>query len=612
MSFSDLSLLGDAWGDEVLHFFIICVLLWVAAIFLIGVFLNSILAAVFRIIKRPEWQPDKEVVNAIRTLLYLSNGILILISFLLALQALEYDFGVIMDIWDNEVYRFIITFSLWIAAAFLISFFLDTILTNVFRIIRRPEWQSNKEVVNAIRIPLLLLIVFKGFTVCQVHLDGYEQQLSTLVTIFNALIAIISIVIVYRIYQLVIIPLLRNIVARFDIGEILPLIEYFCIGIIILIGTLLVIKALGFDFGVLMTVWENEIYHFTISFLLWVGAAVLISLFLDFILITAFRVIKRPEWQFDKEVVNAIRKPLLILVIIKGFTESQIHLDSYKQQLSSSVTLFNAIIPLISIIIAYRIFKMVIMPLFREMTARSEADMDEISPLLDFIGTFIIILIGTSFVLSALGINIGVLMAGVGIIGLVIAFAAQDTLSNFFSGIHLIIDRPFREGDTILHDGEVCTVKHIGLRSCKLYNRLKHTWIVAPNNSFASNQIINLSQPDTNYRMRIAVGVSYDSNPEEVERLLLEVAKAHPKVIQDDFSRGPNVFFDDFGASSLDFSLIVWIRNVLTKRQVSSDLRKAILSTFHEHSIVIPFPQSVLHFPSREDDTPPTEVVEGF
>ena len=114
--------------------------------------------------------------------------------------------------------------------------------------------------------------------------------------------------------------------------------------------------------------------------------------------------------------------------------------------------------------------------------------------------------IGLFWIASTQGVNVTVFIAGFGIVGLVIAFAMQDTMANFFSGIFLMTDRPFKVGDTILIDGDYCRVEKIGLRTTWLYNRFDHDIIIFPNNEIAGNKIVNLTQPDQSSRPRSPSG----------------------------------------------------------------------------------------------------------
>jgi small-conductance mechanosensitive channel len=195
-------------------------------------------------------------------------------------------------------------------------------------------------------------------------------------------------------------------------------------------------------------------------------------------------------------------------------------------------------------------------------------------------------------VLSNAGIDITVLLAGMGIIGIVIGFAAQDSLGNFFAGIMLLLDRPFKIGDYIMFQGDdkVYQVKDVGLRSTKLYDIFEHTMVFLPNSVVANSRIINLERPDAQIKVTINVGVAYGSDVEKVIRVMEDVALQHPDVVKEGH-RGPIVRFTGFGDSSLDFILIAWVKDVRDQWEVASELRRTIYRRFAEEGIEIPFPQ---------------------
>ena len=225
-------------------------------------------------------------------------------------------------------------------------------------------------------------------------------------------------------------------------------------------------------------------------------------------------------------------------------------------------------------------------------------------PLLDIIGSILIIVFGITNFLSTFNVEFGVLVAGVGVVGLVIALAAQDTLSNFFSGILLLLDQGFKTGDMIYFNDTYCLIREIGLRSTKIYDIVNHVIIIIPNNALANQNILNLTKPDRYYRLRIEVGVSYDSNPDEVEAALLEVAKENSNIEHDDPTRKPLVRFQNFGDSTLNFALVAWIKNVIKMRQINSDLHHQVFEKLRQKNIVIAFPQRDVHLFHQGDSLP--------
>ena len=241
-----------------------------------------------------------------------------------------------------------------------------------------------------------------------------------------------------------------------------------------------------------------------------------------------------------------------------------------------------------------RAYSNYLVPLISDWINVGKSD-TQYGPLLDILGSILIIVFGITNFLSTFNVEFGVLVAGVGVVGLVIALAAQDTLSNFFSGILLLLDQGFKTGDMIYFNDTYCLIREIGLRSTKIYDIVNHVIIIIPNNSLANQNILNLTKPDRYYRLRIEVGVSYDSNPDEVEAALLEVAKENSSIEHDDPTRKPLVRFQNFGDSTLNFALVAWIKNVIKMRQINSDLHHQVFAKLRSKNIVIAFPQRDVH-----------------
>ena len=247
-----------------------------------------------------------------------------------------------------------------------------------------------------------------------------------------------------------------------------------------------------------------------------------------------------------------------------------------------------------------RAYSNYLVPLISDWINVGKSD-TQYGPLLDILGSILIIVFGITNFLSTFNVEFGVLVAGVGVVGLVIALAAQDTLSNFFSGILLLLDQGFKTGDMIYFNDTYCLIREIGLRSTKIYDIVNHVIIIIPNNALANQNILNLTKPDRYYRLRIEVGVSYDSNPDEVEAALLEVAKENSNIEHDDPTRKPLVRCQNFGDSTLNFALVAWIKNVIKMRQINSDLHHQVFEKLRQNNIVIAFPQRDVHLYHQGD-----------
>ena len=298
------------------------------------------------------------------------------------------------------------------------------------------------------------------------------------------------------------------------------------------------------------------------------------------------------EWEWDPTVV------VFWMIMTRGFSlffseiaDTNTNLENYTLIL---VDIVDSVFVLFMTVFLLRAYSNYFVPVISDWLTVGKSD-TQYGPLLEIIGSLLIIIFGITNFLSTYHVDFGVLLAGVGVVGLVIALAAQDTLSNFFSGILLLLDQGFKTGDMIYFNDTYCLIRDIGLRSTKIYDIVNHVMIIIPNNSLANQNILNLTRPDRYYRIRVEVGVSYDSDPDQVEKLLLEVAGENSDVEQDDPTRMPLVRFQDFGDSSLTFVLVAWINNVIKIRQINSDLHHQVFDKLKEAGVTIAFPQRDVH-----------------
>jgi small-conductance mechanosensitive channel len=261
---------------------------------------------------------------------------------------------------------------------------------------------------------------------------------------------------------------------------------------------------------------------------------------------------------------------------------------------------------------AFKVFKDVLLIWGKKYAEKSETTLDDVMlPLFEKLGMIVVFGVAMIAVLNLMGIDVTMLLAGMGILGLVIAFAAQDTLGNFISGMFLLTDRPFKVGDLVLmENGDYCRVEHIGMRSTKLYNTFDHDVIILPNSKIANEKVINLTEPDNLMKVKVSVGVAYGTDIDKAKNIMLEVANAHPDILQDE-GRAPFARMVEFGDSSLDLKLYTWVNHLDSQWRVGSELREAILHRFEEVGIEIPFPQRVVHMENAsEPKETPKETIQ--
>lgn len=175
----------------------------------------------------------------------------------------------------------------------------------------------------------------------------------------------------------------------------------------------------------------------------------------------------------------------------------------------------------------------------------------------------------------------------------------QQVFNDIASGVILLIEPNIKANDIVEVDGIVARVLELGLRTSKIESRDGIVMII-PNHKLVSEKLINWTANTSLSRFKVNVGVAYGSDVEKVKNVLLQCASSHPKIVS---NPSPSVLFEDFGDSSLNFSLFFWSNHLFPIQVVKSDLRFAIDEAFRKENISIPFPQRDVHIKSG-DATP--------
>ncbi|HSA82392.1 MAG TPA: mechanosensitive ion channel domain-containing protein [Geminicoccaceae bacterium] len=192
---------------------------------------------------------------------------------------------------------------------------------------------------------------------------------------------------------------------------------------------------------------------------------------------------------------------------------------------------------------------------------------------------------------AVLGLNLGNIALIFGALSVGIGFGLQHVVSNFISGLILLVQRPIKTGDWIVVGDQQGYVRRISVISTEIQT-FDAAAVIVPNSTMLSNQVINWHLHNKLGRVIINVGVSYDSDPEQVRNVLLACAAQNPDLLR---RPAPQVLFRNFGDSSLDFELRFFLREIDELLRVGSDLRFAIKKAFAEAGIEIPYPQRDVH-----------------
>jgi small-conductance mechanosensitive channel len=196
-------------------------------------------------------------------------------------------------------------------------------------------------------------------------------------------------------------------------------------------------------------------------------------------------------------------------------------------------------------------------------------------------------------------IEITPLLTGLGIAGLAVAVALQDTLSNFFSGMSILANKPIKIGDFIALDSEAGDIKgfveEVGWRTTRIRTRGNYTYFI-PNNRIASSIVVNFSRGiEDNWKgSSLKVGVDYSSDPTQVKKVILEAVKELQSREMRMAANEPTARLEDFGESALIFKVTWTVKNFADNELVAGEVREVILKAFQTHGISIPFPVRVM------------------
>lgn len=212
----------------------------------------------------------------------------------------------------------------------------------------------------------------------------------------------------------------------------------------------------------------------------------------------------------------------------------------------------------------------------------------EFGPLLHRLVQIIIFTTGLLVILDHFHIDAKGLVATLGVGSLAVAFAAQDTIANMISGFVIMFDRPFRVGDRIRTPSDIYgEVYEIGLRSMKILDFEKNLHII-PNQEIIKSVVVNYSYPNPEVRVKVTVGVAYGSDLDRVKKIIIDIYKAHPDILE---TPEPSAYFIEFGDSSLNILGVGYVSHYNVSWRVSEEIRMNVYKALNEHHIEIPFPQ---------------------
>lgn len=207
------------------------------------------------------------------------------------------------------------------------------------------------------------------------------------------------------------------------------------------------------------------------------------------------------------------------------------------------------------------------------------------------IARYVVLGLGLLIAMQTLGFDLSTLALIGGGLSVGIGIGLQRIVANFISGIMLLFEQSLRRGDVIDLNGEIGTVEQLNMRAT-LVRTINNVELVVPNETFVTTQVKTFTKTSRKMRLLVPLGVSYDSDPKEVRRIVIETAVRHGKVLNDP---APALLFSGYGNSSLNFDLAVWIDDPIRQPFIRSDLYYMLWDALARNNIEIPFPQRDLN-----------------
>jgi len=292
-----------------------------------------------------------------------------------------------------------------------------------------------------------------------------------------------------------------------------------------------------------------------------------------------------------KKVIRHMNNIILIIGILIGLQSVGININKPIAVIGNvPITIWNFIMFFIIIVMTLIITRVFISILKESILSYEEMD-DHASQAIEKFLKYTMEIIGVAIALTTLGLDIMAVMTGLGLIGFALAFGMQDAVANLIAGILLSVERPFSVGDRIKVGETWGDVVYIGLRSTKI-KTTKNELVIVPNMQMSTKEIWNYTKGDKTIAMSISIGVNYSSDWKLAKKIIYDVAYEHPLTIK---KEELTVLLTEFGASALNFTLWVWIKDAKKKFVFQSDILEKIKDEFDKSNIDIPYPQIVVH-----------------
>lgn len=340
--------------------------------------------------------------------------------------------------------------------------------------------------------------------------------------------------------------------------------------------------------------YGNSLKEWVISFMIIVGAVILNKLIVLFNKHILIKLTQKTKNRMDDILFKMLQAPVLLGVMLLAIwiASSRLNLDPKVDSFFGKSYQFLIVLNITWFLVRFAnsVIEEYLIPKAEDNTTKYLDN--TLIPIIRRGILGIIWSIGVMMALRNVGVDVGALIAGLGIGGLAFALAAQDTIKNIFGGITIFTDRPFRIGDRVKVDGFDGFVEDIGIRSTRL-RTLEKRVVTIPNYKIVEASIENISSEQMR-RVLMNIGLTYATTPEQMQNAL-GILKNMPKIHKDVDSKELVAVFSEFSPYSLDLKFIYWIKKSGDVVEVPSKVNFEILSRFKEAGLAFAYPtQTVL------------------
>jgi small-conductance mechanosensitive channel len=335
----------------------------------------------------------------------------------------------------------------------------------------------------------------------------------------------------------------------------------------------------------------DELKKFIIPALLFFGAIVLGVIFEKVLLKKVEKIAQRTRWEGDDIIIASLRRWITFWFALAGLYFALISFE-----LSPTFVEHLKKIVMILYVFSVTVVLANIGASFVNVYGRKVSDVLPSTSLFTNLTKIAIFLIGILVIVNSLGISITPILTALGVGGLAVALALQDTLSNFFAGLHVILTRQIKPGDYVrLETGEEGYVVDITWRNTTI-KELANNYIIIPNSKLANSIVKNYFLPDRELAVVVQVGVSYDSDLEKVERVTIEVAKEVMREVPGGVPEfEPFIRYHTFGDFSINFSVILRSNEFGNQSLIRHEFIKKLHERYKKEGITIPYPIRTVH-----------------